>query len=52
MRVGADAVVGVGFGEDDFAGLADDEGGREGETPGVVTVDVGDVDEDGAVVET
>jgi len=52
LRVGADAVVGVGFGEDDFAGLADDEGGREGETPGVVTVDVGDVDEDGAVVET
>jgi len=32
------------------AGL-DDEGGGEGETPGVVAVDEGDVDEDGAVVE-
>ena len=59
--VGADAVVGVGFGEGDAAGDVaggvagglDDEGGGEGETPGVVAlvaVDEGDVDEDAAVV--
>ena len=53
MRVGADAVVGVGFGEDDLAGLGDDEGRWDGETPGVgalIAVDEGDVDHDGAVV--
>jgi len=50
--VGADAVVGVGFGEEDLAGGREDEGGGEGETPGVVSVDERDVDEDGAVVET
>ena len=52
-------MVGVGFGEEDAAGDVaggvagglDDEGGGEGEAPGVVAVDVGDVDEDGAVVE-
>ena len=51
--IGADAVVGVGFGEGDFAGLCDDEGGGDGEAPGVgalVAVDEGDVDHDGAVV--
>lgn len=49
--VGADAVVGVGFGEQDLAGGREYEGGGEGETPGIVAVDEGDVDEDGAVVE-
>ncbi len=52
-------MVGVGFGEEDAAGDVaggvasglEDEGGGEGEAPGVVAVDVGDVDEDGAVVE-
>ncbi len=52
-------MVGVGFGEEDAAGDVtcgvasglDDEGGGEGEAPGVVAVDEGDVDEDGAVVE-
>ena len=51
--VGADAVVGVGFGEEDLVGAADDEGGGKGETPGVVAliaVDEGEVDHDGAVV--
>jgi len=46
-------VVGVGFGEGDLAGLRDDEGGGDGETPGVgalIAVDEGDVDHDGAVV--
>ena len=46
-------MVGVGFGEGDLAGGGDDEGRRDGETPGVgalVAVDEGDVDHDGAVV--
>ena len=46
-------MVGVGFGEGDFAVGGDDEGGGDGETPGVgalVAVDEGDVDHDGAVV--
>jgi len=51
--VGADAVVGVGFGEGDLAGGGDDEGGGDWESPGVgalVAVDEGDVNHDGAVV--
>ena len=51
--IGADAVVGVGFGEEDLVGAADDEGGGEGKTPGVVAliaVDEGEIDHDGAVV--
>ena len=62
LGVGADAVVGVGFGEGDgvgnvsvrAAGSLYDEGGGDGETPGVVAliaVDEGDVDEDAAVVQ-
>jgi len=46
-------VVGVGFGEGDFARTGDDEGGRDGETPGVgalIAIDERDVDHDGAVV--
>ena len=54
-------MVGVGFGVGDGAGYGvggvsggfDDEGGGDGETPGVgalVAVDEGDVDHDGAVV--
>ena len=46
-------MVGVGFGEGDFAGGGDDEGGGDGEAPGVgalIAVDEGDVDQDGAVV--
>ena len=57
--VGTDAVIGVGLGEEDAAGDVarsiavglNDEGGGEGEAPGVVAVDEGDVDEDGTVVE-
>ena len=49
-------MVGVGFGEGWCVcrlGWADDEGGGDGETPGVgalIAVDEGDVDHDGAVV--
>jgi hypothetical protein len=53
FRVGADAVVGVGFGEEDFVVLRDDEGRRQREAPGVlalIAVDEGDVDKDAAVV--
>ena len=49
----ANAVVRVGFGEGDLAGLIDDEGGGEREAPGigaVIAVDEGDIDHDGAVV--
>ena len=52
-RVGAHAVVGVGFGEEDGVGRGDDEGCGEGEAPGVgalISMDEGDVDEDAAVV--
>jgi len=51
--IGADAVVGVGFGEGDLAGGGDSEGGGDGEAPGVgalIAVDEGDVDHDGSVV--
>jgi hypothetical protein len=59
FRIGADAMVGVGLGKEDasenitggVAGGLDNEGGGQGETPGVVAIDEGDVDEDGAVVE-
>jgi len=40
------------FGEEDFAGGRDDERGGKRKAPRVVPVDEGDVDEDGAVVET
>jgi len=54
--VGADAVVGVGFGEEDFAVAVNYERGREWEMPGgvgvllVFSVDEGQVDEDRAEV--
>ncbi len=46
-------MVGVGFGEDDFACLVDGEGGGDWEAPGVgalIAMDEGEVDHDGAVV--
>jgi hypothetical protein len=59
FRIGANAVVCVRLSEENAAGDVaggiamglDDEGGGEGEAPGVVAVDEGDVDEDGTVVE-
>ena len=48
--LGADAEVGVGFGEEDFAVFGDDVSGGDGETPAWFAVDEGDVDEDGLVV--
>src|ERR1039458_248113 len=48
--LGADAEVGVGFGEEDAAVAGDDVGGGDGETPAWFAVDEGDVDEDGEIV--
>ena len=50
LRFGADAEVGVGFGEEDLAVFRDDVSGGDGQTPAWLTVDEGDVDKDGAVV--
>ena len=44
---GADAEVGVGFGKEDAAGLADDVGGGDGEAPTGFAVEEWEVDEDG-----
>jgi len=48
--LGADAEVGVGFGKEDAAGLADDVGGGDGEAPTGFSVEEGEVDEDGLQV--
>ena len=48
--IGADAEVGVGLGKEDAAVLGEDVGGGKGRAPGVVAVDEGNIDEDGAVV--
>lgn len=47
---GADAEVGVGFGVENLAVFADDVGGGQGKTPALVTIDEGEVDEDGEVI--
>ena len=40
----------MGFGVEDFAFLGEDEGSGQGQLPGFVAVDIGDVEKDAAVV--
>src|ERR1039458_7057153 len=47
--LGADAEVGVGFGEEDFVVFCDYVGGGDRQAPARFAVDEGDVDEDGLV---
>jgi len=49
-RLGPDAEVGVGFGEEDIAGLAYGVGGGDGQAPARLSVEEGEVDEDGLEV--
>jgi hypothetical protein len=50
FRLRADAEIGVGLGVEDTAVAGEDVGGGQDETPGLIAVYKGDVDEDGAVV--
>jgi len=50
IRLGADAEVGVGLGEEDTAVFCEDIGCRDGEAPVRVAVDEGEIDEDGVIV--